>query len=204
MGKGQKRALHGIKNCRKRFPLAWQEIHPDNGSNILNWHIYKYAKNEGIELSRSRAYHKNDNCFVEQKNSTHIRKPLGYLRFDTEEEQEIINDLYHNELRLFKNFFQPLMKLCEKTRIKGKRHRKYDKPKTPYHRIIESNLVDSLIKKELKEVYNNLNPAELKRGIDRKVKKLYEVYKKKKGSSELEANLNLSPSMVSYYMIHQL
>ncbi len=204
MGKGQESSLRGIKNCRERFPINWNEMHPDNGTNILNWHIYKYAKNENIKLSRSRAYHKNDNCFVEQKNSTHIRRPLGYLRFDTEEEQEVINDLYRNELRLFKNFFQPLMKLSEKTRIKGKRYRKYDKAKTPYHRIMESSLVDGQIKKELEEVYNSLNPAELKRGIDIKVKRLYEIYKKKKGSSELETNLNLSPSMVSYYMIHQL
>jgi hypothetical protein len=204
MGKGQERALKGMKNCRERFPINWNEMHPDNGTNILNWHVYKYAKNENIQLSRSRAYHKNDNCFVEQKNSTHIRRPLGYLRFDTEEEQEVINDLYRNELRLFKNFFQPLMKLSQKTRIKGKRYRKYDKAKTPYHRIMESSLVDGQTKKELEEIYNSLNPAELKRGIDIKVKRLYEIYKKKKGSSELETNLNLSPSMVSYYMIHQL
>lgn len=204
MGKGQQRALQGMKNCRERSPIDWAGIHPDNGSNILNWHIYKYAQEENIELSRSRPYKKNDNCFIEQKNSTHIRRPLGYLRFDTEEEQEIINDLYRNELRLYKNFFQPVMKLKEKTKVKGKSHRKYDTPKTPYQRIMESKEVDNKIKEELKEVYNNLNPAELKRKIDEKVKKLYVVYKNKKGSPEVEVSPKVTPSMVSYYMIHQL
>ena len=174
MGKGQERAFTGIKNCRERFPFKWEEMHPDNGDNILNWLIYKYAQEENMKLSRSRAYHKNDNCLVEQKNSTHVRKPLGYLRFDTEEELEIINDLFRNELRLFKNFFQPVIKLLDKTKIKGRSHRKYDRPKTPYHRIMESEQVDDQTKEELKKIYNSLNPAELKRGIDEKVKKLYE------------------------------
>ncbi|MDD3998829.1 MAG: hypothetical protein PHR98_01840 [Candidatus Shapirobacteria bacterium] len=117
---------------------------------------------------------------MEQKNSTHIRKPLRYLHFDTKEEQEIINDLFRNELRLFKNFFQPIMKLKEKVKIKGRRYRKYDKPKTPYNRIMESDQ------------------------IDKKINNLYEVYKQKKGSSEFKVIPNLNPSMVSYYMIHQL
>jgi hypothetical protein len=204
MGKGQERALRGIKNCRERFPTSWNEMHPDNGTNILNWHIYKYAQKENIKLSRSRAYKKNDNCFVEQKNSTHIRRPLGYFRFDSEKEQCLINDLFRNELRLYKNFFQPVMKLTEKIRVKGKKHRKYDKPKTPYQRIMESDQVEVEVKKKLKEIYNSLNPAELKRGIDEKVKKLYKIYKEKKGSSDIKIDHNLTPSMVSYYMIHQL
>jgi hypothetical protein len=204
MGKGQERAFAGIKNCRARFPFRWGEMHPDNGDNILNWQIYRYARKENIRLSRSRAYHKNDNCLVEQKNSTHVRKPLGYLRFDTEEELEIINDLFRNELRLFKNFFQPVMKLVDKTKVKGRSHRKYDKPKTPYHRIMESEQVDARTKEELKKIYDSLNPAELKRGIDEKVKKLYEVYKRKKGSQQVDASPNLTPSTVSYYLIHQL
>lgn len=204
MGKGQERAFQGIKNCRQRFPVKWEEMHPDNGDNILNWLIYKYAHKENIELSRSRAYRKNDNCFVEQKNSTHVRKPLGYIRFDTEEEQEMINDLFRNELRSFKNFFQPVMKLKRKTKLKGKNYREYDKPKTPYQRIMESEQVEEKTKRELKKAYENLNPAELKRGIDQKVEKLYQVYRQKKGSPEVEASPKLTPSTVSYYLIHQL
>ncbi len=204
MGKGQERALDGLKNCRERFPTEWKEIHPDNGSNILNWHIYKYAQDTKIELSRSRAYKKNDNCFVEQKNSTHVRKPFGYLCFDSVEEQEIMNDLFRNELRLFKNFFQPVMKLEKKIRVKGKIHRKYDVPKTPYKRMMESDQVSAGVKEKIKEMYGSLNPVELKRGIDVKVKSLYEVYRKKTGSKNIAADKKLTASMVSYYMIQQL
>lgn len=140
--------------------------------------------------------------FIEQKNSTHVRKIVGYLRYDTEEEFNIINDLYRNELRLYKNFFQPTIKLVQKIRIKGKIHKKYDKAKTPYQRVMESSHVSLEKKQELKEIYDSLNPAELKRGIDAKLWKLYKAYKKKQ-SLPVETSpiirKKLSPSMVSFY-----
>lgn len=202
MGKGQERTLSAINNARKRSPALWREMHPDNGMNLLNWHVYKYAEKENLEYSRSRPYKKNDNCFVEQKNSTHVRRQFGYLRYDTQEEIDIMNDLYRNELRLFKNFFQPVMKLKEKVRIKGKLHRKYDEAKTPYRRIMESYQVDENTKKELREIYDSLNPAELKRKIDKKISELYEVYSKKNGSLKVAKNKKLSISLVSYYMMN--
>jgi len=202
LGKGQERTLIAIDRARKRSPAPWKEMHPDNGSNLLNWHVYKYAEKEKLKYSRSRPYKKNDNCFVEQKNSTHVRRQFGYLRYDTQEEIDIMNDLYRNELRLFKNFFQPVMKLKEKVRIKGKLYRKYDKARTPYRRIIESDEVDAKVKEELREIYDSLNPAELKRKIDKKIKKLYEVYSKKKGSIKVAANKKLSINLVSYYMMN--
>jgi hypothetical protein len=202
MGKGQERTLSAIDNARGRSPSLWREMHPDNGMNLLNWHVYEYAKREGLEYSRSRPYRKNDNCFVEQKNSTHVRRQFGYLRYDTQEEIDIMNDLYRNELRLFKNFFQPVMKLKEKVRIKGKIHRKYDEAKTPYRRIMESEQVDENTKRKLKEVYDSFNPALLKREIDKKIGKLYEVYSKKNGSLKVAKNKKLSISLVSYYMMH--
>lgn len=202
MGKGQERTLIAIDSARKRFPVSWKEMHPDNGMNLLNWHVYEYAKKEKLEYSRSRPYKKNDNCFVEQKNSTHVRRQFGYLRYDTQEEIDTMNDLYRNELRLFKNFLQPVMKLKEKVRIKGKIHRKYDEAKTPYRRIMESDQVDENIKKELKKIYDNLNPAELKRKIDKKIKMLYGIYSKKNGSLKVAKNKKLSINLMSYYMMN--
>ena len=90
---------------RTRLPFPLLGIHPDNGTNLINALLYNYTIEERIEFTRSRAYKKNDNCFVEQKNSTHVRQVIGYLRYDTEEEMNLINDIYQNELRLFKNFF---------------------------------------------------------------------------------------------------
>lgn len=203
LGKGQERTLIGIDNARNRSPFVWTEIHPDNGLNLLNWHVCKYAGKENIKYSRSRPYMKNDNCFVEQKNSTHVRKPFGYLRYDTRTEINILNDLYRNELRLYKNFFQPVMKLKEKLRVKGKIHRKYDEAKTPYRRLIESNQIGKETKQELAEIYESLNPAELKRNIDKKIKNLYAVYSKKKDLSKVEIDRKLAVNLMSFSMIHR-
>lgn len=201
MGKGQERALEAIDEARKRSPILWREMHPDNGGNIMNYHVYEYAIKNAIEFSRSRPYKKNDNCFVEQKNSTHVRQVIGHWRYDSDEERDIISDLYQNELRLYKNFFQPVMKLKEKIRVGGKIKKKYDEPKTPYLRLMESDKVPPEKKKELRKLYESLNPAELKRKIDAKLKKLDEAYQKKNGSQKVEANRKkLKPTSVSYYI----
>ena len=113
--------------------------------------------------------------------------PLGYLRpvvsevnpYDTEEELVLINGLYRAELRLYKNFFQPVMKLIKKERVKGKVKRVYDIPKSPYQRLLESGQLTKEKDKELKELYQSLNPSELKRAIDAKLERLYETYQRK-------------------------
>jgi hypothetical protein len=202
MGKGQERALIAINEVYGRYPCNWREVHPDNGGNILNHHVYNWTEEKGIGYSRSRPYKKNDNCFIEQKNSTHVRKVVGYLRYDTKEEMEIMRDLYRNELRLFKNFFQSTIKLNQKIRIKGKIHKKYDTAKTPYKRMMESSEVSDEKKIELKAIYDSLNPAELKRRIDKKLWTLYKAHQKKNGLPVEEARINnkkLVPSMVSFY-----
>ena len=201
MGKGQERALTAIDLARTRSPIPWREMHPDNGSNIMNYHIYEYAMKNTIEFSRSRPYKKNDNCFVEQKNSTHVRQVIGHWRYDSEEERTLISDLYRNELRLYKNFFQPVMKLKEKVRIGGKIKKKYDEPKTPYLRLMESNKISPEKKEELRELYESLNPADLKRRIDAQLKKLHKMYQKKHGSHTVDVNpKKLKPTSVSYYI----
>ena len=96
----------------------------------------------------------------------HVRKILGYLRYDTIAELSIINDLYRGDLRLYKNFPQPVMKLVSKERIGGSVKRKYDTPKTPYQRLMDSGQISEQTRKQLETVYLSLNPAQLKRSID--------------------------------------
>ncbi len=158
--------------------------------------MLKYTQEEHIIFSRSRPNKKNDNCFIEQKNRTHVREIVGHLRYDTAKEQEIIDDLYRNELRLYKNFFQPIIKLISKERTGGHIRRKYDQAKTPYHRALESKDVPENVKEELREIYESLNPAELKRNIDKKLKNLYQTYCEKNKSAEVEISKKLKPSMV--------
>lgn len=179
MGRGQIPAQQGLDRARKRFPFEWKEIHSDNGTEFINAHLFNYTQKEGLGFSRSRPYKKNDNCLVEQKNWTHIKKYVGYSRYDTQEELNMLNSLYRNELRLFKNFFQPVIKLISKERIGGKIHRKYDTPKTPYYRIIESKEIPEKAKQELKNIYESLNPAQLKRAIDEKLNILCKAHQNK-------------------------
>jgi hypothetical protein len=203
LGKGQARTLRAIDAVRAHSPVPWVEMHPDNGSNILNWHVYRYALDHGIALSRSRSYRKNDNCWVEQKNDTHVRNMVGYLRYDTDEEVAILHDLYRNELCLYKNFCQPVMKLVEKVRDGGSVHRRYDTPATPYQRIMADERIDVDTKQRLTEVYRSLNPAHLKRTIDRKLHLLYRAYQKKTGRTSVDAGPVLSTVSVSKQLIER-
>jgi len=177
MGKGKARTLEAIKAIQKRFPIAWHEIHPDNGTSFINYFLYDYSQKEGLDFSRSRPYHKNDNCFVEQKNSRCVRRTVGHVRYDTLKEMNILNDLYQNELRLYKNFFQPVMRLEMKERNKGHVYRRYQPAQTPYQYLMESTATPSEVKKELKKQYDGLNPAELKRRITMKLELLERAYK---------------------------
>lgn len=200
MGRGQIPTLQGLDRVRKRSPFAWKEIHSDNGTEFINAHLFRYTQKEGLGFSRSRPNKKNDNCFVEQKNWTHVKKFVGYLRYDTAEEQTVLNNLYRNELRLYKNFFQPVIKLISKERVGGEIHRKYDRPKTPYQRVMESREVSADKKRSLQKIYLSLNPAELKRSIDKKLDLLYKVYQKKNKSLKVEPLKKLTPISVRKYI----
>lgn len=201
IGRSQRFTNQGLEKIRQRLPFSLKEIHPDNDSGIINDLIYRYCQDKEIAFSRSRPNKKNDNAYVEQKNWTHIRKIFGYLRYDAEQELEVINDLYHHELRLYKNFFQPVIKLVSKERVGGKIKRKYDLPKTPYQRLIESNQVNEETKQALTNLYHSLNPAELKRRIDAKLKQLYHIYQLKNQTQKVEPLKKLTPRLVTNYII---
>ena len=203
MGKSQEYTFQALKEERRRFPFGWKGLDSDNGSEFINEILYKYCHREGLEFTRSRASRKNDNAYIEEKNWTHVRKIFGYLRYDTFEELAIMNDLYRNELRLYKNLFQPVMKLRSKERIGGKVKRKYGIPRTPYQRLMESDEIPSAVKGELEGIYLSLNPAELKRSIDVKLAKLYKAYEEKKGTQQVDPYKKLVPHMVRSYMIQQ-
>jgi len=104
----------------------------------------------------------------------------------------MLNDLYRNELRLYKNFFQPVIKLILKERTGGRIYRKYDKPKTPFQRLLESLEVSENKKQELKSIYQSLNPAHLKRQIDKKLDTLYHFYKQKNNSQKVDEKKKVS------------
>jgi hypothetical protein len=175
----------------------------DNGGEFSNDILYKYCQREKLLFTRSRPGRKNDNAYIEQKNWTHVRKVLGYLRYDTAGEFMIINDLYLGDLRLYKNFFQPVMKLASKERIGGHVKRKYDVPKTPYQRLMESGQMPEEAKRQLEAVYLGLNPAQLKRDIDAKLDKLYRTYEQKGRTQQPNPHRKLARRMVTPFMMQQ-
>jgi len=163
--------FEALKQIRERLPFKLLGIDSDNGGEFINDQLYRYCQSEQITFTRGRPYRKNDSCYVEQKNYSVVRRAVGYLRYDTVEQLEIINELY-GYLRLYTNYFQPVMKLIEKTRIGSRVRKKHDKPKTPYQRVLESLNVEEKKKKVLRSEYAKLNPAELKRQITRLQTKL--------------------------------
>jgi len=171
MGKSQFRVFNGIKEVEENLALPILGIDSDNDSPFINAHLFKYCEENKITFTRCRANKKNDQCHVEQKNYSVIRRAVGYNRYDTEEELKIIKELYQN-LRLYINFFQPVMKLKEKQRNGAKVRKKHDIAKTPYQRILDSKHISQKIKKRLKAQYVKLNPAQLKRDITKLQKKL--------------------------------
>jgi len=162
--KAQVHVFEGLTKIRDRLPFALLGLDSDNGSEFINAHLVAYCEQEQITFTRSRPYRKNDNCFVEQKNYTVVRKTVGYMRHDTTKELEILNRLY-SYLRLYTNYFLPSMKLSQKTRIGSKVVKRYQEPKTPYQRLLESPSVDRRIKRRLRAEYEQLNPAQLRREI---------------------------------------
>jgi hypothetical protein len=156
--------FEALKEIRRRLPFRLLGIDSDNGSEFINSHLYGYCEQEKITFTRARAYRKNDNCYVEQKNYSVVRRAVGYNRYDTPQQLRLLNQLY-SHLRLYTNYFQPVMKLKEKIRMGSKVKKRYDQPRTPYHRVLESPLVEKEHKKKLNQEYAKLNPAELRRQI---------------------------------------
>lgn len=202
-GKSQESTFWALKEIRGRTPFKWLGVDTDNGSEFMSEVLYKYCDRERLEFTRSRPNHKNDNAYIEQKNWTHVRKVLGHLRYDTTKELEVIRGLYRNELRLYKNFFQPVMKLVSKERIGGKIRRRYDVPMTPHERLTESGQIPEETKDKLKAVYLGLNPAQLRRDIQSKLERLYRAHEEKNGGAEAIPHKRVVPSTVTFSMMQR-
>ena len=174
--KARKWTLEALGDAEKHAPLDLLAIGTDNDSVFFCNHLIKYCEDHNIRFTRTRPYRKNDNCFVEQKNNSVIRRYAGYLRYDTEQQLELLGEIYDN-VRLFVNFFQPSMKLIKKIRKGSKVSKRYDTAQTPYQRMMESEYVSQAVKYRLKGQFDRLNPAELHRRIRSLQEKLFKVSK---------------------------
>jgi hypothetical protein len=164
-----------------RLPFPVLEIHPDNGGEFFNAHLINFWEDtiKGVELSRSRPYFKNDNRFVEQKNSTEIRAYVGYDRLDTVDQTNLLNQLY-DKLWIYYNLFQPVMRITEKNVVPSKNgshriKRRYDDAKTPFDRLSESNQLGPEEHGRLEHLRHDTNPRKLRSEIYHLLDKLHRL-----------------------------
>lgn len=167
---------NAIKALRLRIPFPLLGIDCDNGSEFINDLLYRYCLDEEIKFTRSRPYQKNDQAYVEQKNWSVVRNIVGYDRFETEEDLQLLQ-LVYEYLHVYVNFFQPVMKLIKKERIDGKTVKVYDLAMSPYRRVLVSKDVDFKYKTSLSNLYVHQNPVSLRNNIDITIGKLWKIVK---------------------------
>lgn len=172
--KAQHWVFEAIVEMRGHLPFTLRGLDSDNGSEFINHHLIRYCEQNHLTFTRSRAGRKNDGCYVEQKNWTIVRRFAGYGRYETHEACACLNDLYAL-VREYVNFFMPSQKLIEKTRDGSRVRRRYDAPQTPFQRVLASARLDAATKRRLKRHYATLNPAALKRRIERMQKTLLKL-----------------------------
>jgi hypothetical protein len=163
--KAQVHVLAAICRTRERLPFPLLGIDSDNGSEFINDHLRRYCITEKITFTRGRAGKKNDSAYVEQKNWSVVRRAVGYCRYDTSEQLDLLNRLYA-VMHFYVNFFLPVMKLDQKVRIGSKIKKTYDDPLTPYARILACPDVSEEHKAQLRETYHMLNLVNLRQQID--------------------------------------
>jgi hypothetical protein len=181
-GKGEEEVLRQIQDIEDSLPFPLLGFDCDNGAEFLNWHLMRHfnQRKKPVQFTRSRPYHKDDNAHVEQKNWTHVRQWFGYHRFDKRVLVGLMNDLYTQEWRLYHNFFLPSVKLIEKKLVDGKAIKRYDQPKTPYQRVLESPDVSASVKRSLKEQFETLNPFRLRKVMEDKMSTIFRILRSQK------------------------
>lgn len=171
MGKGRRFASRAIDSAMPDFPFPILGIDCDNDGIFINEHISSYCSERKITFTRSRAYKKNDQCFIEQKNWDVVRKTIGYQRLDTQRQLDILNNAY-DLLALYQNYFQPSRKLIDKVRVGAKIKKLYDDAITPAQRLLLRDDIPEGTRSRVEKAMTSLNPAEIKRQITRLVKSL--------------------------------
>lgn len=185
MGKSQQHVQAALEQMRQVLPFRLQGIDSDNGSEFINHHLHRYCTTHAIQFTRGRPYKKDDNAHIEQKNWTHVRRLLGYVRYDSPAALAAMNALYA-DLRLLQNFYLPSVKLIEKRRVGARVRRVYDVPQTPLDRLAASTGVARRRVRALQQMRVQLDPIALATRIDTALEAIYRL-----------ANQRVSPATVT-------
>jgi len=190
--KAQKWVFEALRAIEGRLPFALLGLDSDNGSKFINSHLVRYCDERQISFTRSRPYRKNDNCYVEQKNWTVVRRTVGWARYDTSEELATLNRLYEL-LRLYVNRFQPQVKLIAKERSGARARKHYDPAATPYRRLRALGALTPAMAQRLEKEYLGLNPAALRRQITHLQRRLMELASLKEETRRKEVQAGACP-----------
>lgn len=185
MGKSQHHVQEALEQLRQALPFRLQGIDSDNGSEFINHHLQRYCTTHAIQFTRGRPYKKDDNAHIEQKNWTHVRKLLGYVRYDSDAALTAINAVYA-DLRLLQNLFLPSVKLQRKVRVGARVRRQYDAPQTPLDRVLACAAVDAPRVRPLQQLRAQLDPIALAARIDARLEAIYSL-----------ANQRVSPATIT-------
>jgi len=172
LGKGQEGVVSALEEMRMSLPFQLRGIDSDNGSEFLNFHLVRYTQSHGIQFTRGRPYKKDDNAHIEQKNWTHVRKVFGWDCYEGASVAKLMNDLYHNELSMMMNLFQPSVKLIRRERVGSRIRRIYDKPATPLDRLRRCPGASKPIIEHLLRVRATTDPFELAKTIENKLDRI--------------------------------
>ncbi len=176
--KGAEATKTSLEAMRKDSPFSWTELHPDSGSEFINAHCMAYATETKLRMTRSRPYHKNDNCFVEERNGHIVRAYVGYDRLDVREIVNALNDLY-DILTPYLNHWIAVRRIVSKERIGAKWKVTREKvAKTPYQRVLERTDVSEEVKNKLRAEHATLDPKTMKSEIDRLTKRVHDMQRK--------------------------
>jgi len=207
LGKGEAGIVKAFSEMSEVLPFKVLDIDSDNGSEFINRNLYTYCDARDIGFTRGRPYKKDDNAHIEQKNWTHVRKLVGWDRFDTPDSVAALNDLYAHELRLYMNLFQPSVKLIRTVRKGSRKVRRYDQPRTPLDRLAGMPGADSQKVEALLHLRSRLDPFALSRIIRQKLERVWEMrhtgkkIAKSKTVSDMEISRSLARTLSSPHLI---
>jgi hypothetical protein len=194
-GKGHSRVGSAIDQVRREVPFRLLGLNSDNGSEFINHALWDYCQRHDIQFTRSRAYKKNDQAHVEQKNWYVVRRFIGYDRYATKEAFEQMRHLYQ-VVRLYVNFFQPISKLIGKRREGAKVRKQYDRAQTPYQRLRATTALSESQREGLAALYEYLNPVQLRQQIDQELQALWKMAQPDpRAEAEAAALAKLEPSL---------
>lgn len=182
-GKGSAQVIEAMKEIEASLPFPIQGFKSDSGSEFMNFELMTYFRERpeqsAVKMTRSRPYKKDDNCYVEQKNFTHVRELFGYARISDPELVDLMNEIYVKYWGPLQNYFIPTQKLLRKTRIGSRIKKEYERARTPYQRLMESPHISQEQKERLKGSKAGLSPFRLQKGLEKKLREFEEELRKR-------------------------